>query len=136
MKMVGNLAMLDDAEVAAANRAGGGAGARRSGRQRIAPLQFWKLETVAYERKGEGIGMVLPTVKGVKREGTKTPAPRKRNTKRRAKAAKKDGDGGAGGGGGAAATSEEGGHGRGRGRLGRLGGGRRRRRPVPSAVFR
>ena len=100
MKMVGNLAMMDDAEAAAASRAGGGAGARRSGRQRIAPLQFWKLETVAYERKGEGIGMVLPTVKGVKREGTKTPAPRKRNTKRRAKAAKKDGDGGAGGGGG------------------------------------
>lgn len=63
---------------------------RRSKRRRFAPLAWYKGEHLVYERRKSGVGVVVPTVKGVERAGTKTPKPRAKKPKESFKSSKKD----------------------------------------------
>lgn len=50
---------------------------RRSKRNRIKPLEFWKNETVEMKRFSSGVGSILPIPVGVHRsEDSKTPSPK------------------------------------------------------------
>lgn len=49
---------------------------RRSKRRRFKPLAWYKGEHMVYERRQSGVGLVIPTVAGIERAGTKTPEPK------------------------------------------------------------
>ncbi|OQR84180.1 hypothetical protein ACHHYP_13749 [Achlya hypogyna] len=58
-------------------------GPRRSKRRRIQPLAWYKCERPVYERRDNGLGLILPTISHIERAGTTSPvknagAPRKR----------------------------------------------------------
>ena len=63
---------------------------RRSKRRRFAPLAWYKGEHLVYERRKSGVGVVVPTVKGVERAGTKTPKPKGKKPKESFPSCKKD----------------------------------------------
>ena len=64
-------------------------GVRRSKRQRMKPLEFWKGETVEYERRDDEIGSIIPTMKGVVRLGAPTPVVKQKKRSRTTKTKKK-----------------------------------------------
>lgn len=52
----------------------------------MAPLKFWKNETVEYERTGSGLGSMLPVIKRKVKLGAPTPSPPQRRKQKRKKA--------------------------------------------------
>ncbi len=61
-------------------------GARKSGRMRFKPLQYWKNEHIVYERRSSGIGRLMPTIKydnPIEKPPTPPQNPRKSRPKKR-----------------------------------------------------
>ncbi|KDO32654.1 hypothetical protein SPRG_02355 [Saprolegnia parasitica CBS 223.65] len=48
-------------------------GPRRSKRRRIQPLAWYKCERPVYERRDNGLGLILPTISHIERAGTNSP---------------------------------------------------------------
>ncbi|DAZ99180.1 TPA: hypothetical protein N0F65_008213 [Lagenidium giganteum] len=61
---------------------------RRSKRRRYKPLAWYKGEHFVYERRESGVGLVVPTVVGVERAGTKTPIKKETMTRTKKSAAR------------------------------------------------
>lgn len=64
-------------------------GVRRSKRRRFKPLEWYKGEHYVYERRSSGVGLVIPTVRGIERTGTTTPTKSARTYTKRAAAQRK-----------------------------------------------
>ena len=60
-------------------------GLRRSKRQRMAPLKFWKGESVEYQRGTDGVGELIPTISKTVRLGAPTPVLKKKKKKKTTK---------------------------------------------------
>eukprot|EP00948_MAST-09A_sp_MAST-9A-sp1_P000948 g948.t1 len=58
---------------------------RRSKRNRMKPLEFWRGETIEYERSATGLGSMLPTIKRQVKVGAPTPSPPSRRVYKRKK---------------------------------------------------
>ncbi|TMW68624.1 hypothetical protein Poli38472_006092 [Pythium oligandrum] len=57
-------------------------GLRRSKRRRFKPLEWYKGEHYVYERRQSGVGLVIPTVAGIERVGSRSPTKKDRPKKR------------------------------------------------------
>ncbi|OQR93404.1 hypothetical protein THRCLA_08449 [Thraustotheca clavata] len=58
-------------------------GLRRSKRRRIKPLEWYKCERPVYERRDNGLGLILPTISHIERAGTTTPVKNTTTTRKK-----------------------------------------------------